>query len=685
MKNKLYKLMTIFLLSISLFSCKKTNPRYDSFSLDNCASWCIASEDETIEDAQNHTFQPLKLEYSNLRSLLGDEKSFAWVKFDFFIPESLKDKELGVVFPYINFAEKAWCNGHFIGESGLYPPKEYSSLYNAHFYPLTKENLNEDGINTILLKVFSQENGSVSNGTIIAEYDRACHYTNSKNFFSSKIYLMFEGILTAAFLFLLFFYFASKAKYMLYFAFSCLSTFFFLAFFSGAEWPGYADKIVPFLLFAKLTLFYGFYFSTYSVINFMFSFLGLEHPKNCKIIKNIVLFTTIIITLFVPAYTKLIRFFLPMALVYSALLIYANILIVINNKKIQNRKQIFYMSIGFLPSIICIFIDFIVRNTLHNINHPFYMIFGWEITVTFFIFFLSIEYYRLFVQNVNFNKDLQRQIELRTVDLTFANEKLLYENHIAQKDLNMASIVQQKFFTRPDSIIDNWEIALVYEPLDKVSGDLYDFYIKNDELNGFSLFDVSGHGIAAALITMLSKNIIYKAFCHCLEQKQNVSTALLEINDKIIKAKGDIENYLTGIMVRFTRLSDESSKVELSSAGHPYPVLYSSQQDKIINLKDFEKEAHFGAIGMEGIEVSFDDIEFTMNKGDILVAFSDGIIELSDENRNAFGRERLESLVKENKDLPIEEILEKLKSQAITFRGDNPRDDDLTVIILRKI
>ena len=73
MKNKLYKLMTIFLLSISLFSCKKTNPRYDSFSLDNCASWCIASEDETIEDAQNHTFQPLKLEY-NEYFVLGDDR-----------------------------------------------------------------------------------------------------------------------------------------------------------------------------------------------------------------------------------------------------------------------------------------------------------------------------------------------------------------------------------------------------------------------------------------------------------------------------------------------------------------------------------------------------------------------------------------------------------------------------------
>ena len=138
-------------------------------------------------------------------------------------------------------------------------------------------------------------------------------------------------------------------------------------------------------------------------------------------------------------------------------------------------------------------------------------------------------------------------------------------------------------------------------------------------------------------------------------------------------------------MVRFSDIDENTSKVELSSAGHPYPVLYSAKQDKIVDLKQLDKEVHFGAIGMEGIEVSFSDIDFEMSKGDILVTFSDGIIELSDENRNSFGRTRLEALVKEHKDLPIEEILEILKVQAHKFRGDNPRDDDMTVIILKRI
>lgn len=685
MKSKIIIIFAVLVSIFAFFSCKNKEKSFDFISLDNCASWASATKEDTIQDAQNLDFKQLALKYCNLRDLVGSKENYVWIKFEFTVPPELEGKELGVVFPYINFADKAWCNGYFIGETGEFPPYQYSSLYKAHFYPISKEILNQDTKNTIFLKVLSLGNGSVTDGILIAEFDRANFYANRKNFYNSKIYLIFEGILIAAFLFLFFFYFASKTKYMLHFSFSCLSTFLFLAFFNGLDWPNYGNKIISFELFSKFTLFYGFYFSAYCISNFIFDFLGLAQPKAFKIVKNILLIITSVFTLFIPDYQKLLTFFVPTAIIHSGLLLTANILIIINVKKVKNKKQIFYMIIGFLPILICLFIDFIVRRILHNINHPFIMIFGWEITVSFFILFLSFDYSKLFVQNTKIKKDLQKQVEQRTANLTAANEKLLYENIRAQKDLDMASIVQQKFFTHPEKIVDNWEIGLLYEPLEKVSGDLYDFYIKNGVLNGFSLFDASGHGIAAALITMLSKNIIYKAFRHCYDQNRTVSSALREVNDNIIKAKGGIENYLTGIMLRFSKIDENSSKIELASAGHPYPVLYSAKDDKIINLKDFEKEARFGAIGMEGIEVSFVDIDFVMNKGDILVAFSDGIIELSDENRNSFGRKRLETLITENKNLPVKEILEVLKSQSQKFRGNTMRDDDLTVIILRKI
>jgi serine phosphatase RsbU (regulator of sigma subunit) len=54
-------------------------------------------------------------------------------------------------------------------------------------------------------------------------------------------------------------------------------------------------------------------------------------------------------------------------------------------------------------------------------------------------------------------------------------------------------------------VVSGWDIAFTSRPKSGVSGDFYDFYTNGDKLEGLSLFDVSGHGVAPALITILSK------------------------------------------------------------------------------------------------------------------------------------------------------------------------------------
>ena len=147
LKLKWY-IFIIFLLLINSISCKKNEHTFANLSLDDCALWALSSQNETIQDAAAKEFSPLKLKYCNLFDILGDEQSFVWVKFNFTLPDELKNEELGVVFPYINFADKAWCNGVFIGETGSFPPHYYSSLYKSHIYTIPKNILNVH-INTI--------------------------------------------------------------------------------------------------------------------------------------------------------------------------------------------------------------------------------------------------------------------------------------------------------------------------------------------------------------------------------------------------------------------------------------------------------------------------------------------------------------------------------------------------------
>ena len=84
---------------------------------------------------------------------------------------------------------------------------------------------------------------------------------------------------------------------------------------------------------------------------------------------------------------------------------------------------------------------------------------------------------------------------------------------------------------------------------------------------------MSGHGIASGLVTMLAKTVIDRKFRECADLP--FPKAMEEINRQIIEEKGDIENYLTGVLLRIN-----DNKVELISAGHPKVFLRTEKNGK---------------------------------------------------------------------------------------------------------
>ena len=59
---------------------------------------------------------------------------------------------------------------------------------------------------------------------------------------------------------------------------------------------------------------------------------------------------------------------------------------------------------------------------------------------------------------------------------------------------------------------DAWDIAFEFIPMSGVSGDLYDFYVSEGEITGLTLCDVSGHGIASGLVTMIARSVFFRNF-----------------------------------------------------------------------------------------------------------------------------------------------------------------------------
>ena len=248
----------------------------------------------------------------------------------------------------------------------------------------------------------------------------------------------------------------------------------------------------------------------------------------------------------------------------------------------------------------------------------------------------------------------------------------------------MAAIVQRKYFPAPNKKFRGWDVAISYNPLSNVSGDLYDYYSKEGNLNGISLFDVSGHGLSASLVTMLAKNIIASSFERGVKRGRTVSDMLLSINSRLNDEKGTIDNYLTGLLFRFIYNDDDTCAVQFANAGHPHPILYSAKSKKVKPVKYEGDKKHYGAIGIQGIDVSFPTTDFSMSDGDILLLYTDGLTESQNENLEPFGIERVEHVLSKNAKKPAVQIMDSLMYELEAFTDGVPKSDDVSVIIMKK-
>ncbi len=251
-----------------------------------------------------------------------------------------------------------------------------------------------------------------------------------------------------------------------------------------------------------------------------------------------------------------------------------------------------------------------------------------------------------------------------------------YKENI-ENELRLAQVVQQSFFKHNETIYDDWAISYYNKAMSGVSGDFLDIYSNGNKLDGIGIFDVSGHGIASGLVTMLVKNIIFQEFYNGKNDK--LKSIIDRINIRYIKEKGNIENYLTGILARISE-----TKIEFLNAGHAMPIYYSAKEDCADFISSPENANAFGAIGLPDIPTNFITHLVTMSPGDELIFFTDGVTDAQNKNNEDFGKDRLLKSIFRNADRPLTTQVNCIVSDILTFIGDKPQNDDITIIILKK-
>ena len=665
-------LVAFVFLCFSLFSCSQKKTERITFT--DGWTW-------TSPYLKNTDFVPISSDtLYNLSSLLPEKKGYLWINNSFIIPEHLKNKNLGIYIGKVEIVCSILINDKEIGKCGIFPPREYTAGTGSSYFSIPAEYLNQNEINIITIKIWCNGSGNIKGLPFISTFDDAYTTARKNSFINSGINLTFAGaIILVAFLYFFIFIRQPSEKEYLYYSLMCLLSSAYLFPFYMSEFPWLFGKI-SLLLFKKLFQGISAFVDIYLAMSFIRFFLKHKDSIYIKAVRITLLLASIINTIFIPD-LKTFSILLPILFVYSFFQLCFAIWAVIK-AIIDKRKEVVLLLMGFSPALICVFVDFFVHVVFAIHTMPFFTVFGWQATIFAFLIILAERYSQARLKAEFLSEKLETEVTQRTNALAAANKRLENENTQTIREINLAAHVQRSFYPQGASVKNGWEISVYFKPFAGISGDLYDFYVFDEKLSGIGLFDVSGHGIAAGLVTMLAKNIIYNTY------KDNITAPLgsvmQKINDAVINAKGSIENYLTGAMIRMNDIAGQEGIVELVNAGNPPPLLHKADADTSILLFPKRSKFQHGMIGIPDFDVNFQSVEFGMNENDTLLLYTDGITEAQNSYGQDYGIQRLKYSFAHAESGSAEKKLAAVLRDFMIFIGDAPPKDDITIIVLKR-
>ena len=214
---------------------------------------------------------------------------------------------------------------------------------------------------------------------------------------------------------------------------------------------------------------------------------------------------------------------------------------------------------------------------------------------------------------------------------------------------------------------DNYSIYAKMIAAKEVGGDFYDFYKLNDTTVAFLAADVSGKGIPAAMFMMTAKTII-----------KDLAEGGMGVNDIFTKANEKLcENNESGMFVTAWMgiLDLTTGKVQFANAGHNPPLLKRAGG----SFEYLKTRAGFVLAGMEGVRYRAGEI--TLNPGDRLFLYTDGVTEATNVDNKLYGEDRLLSFMNYGASMKATKLLPALKANIDEFVGEAPQFDDITMLI----
>jgi sigma-B regulation protein RsbU (phosphoserine phosphatase) len=248
-------------------------------------------------------------------------------------------------------------------------------------------------------------------------------------------------------------------------------------------------------------------------------------------------------------------------------------------------------------------------------------------------------------------------------------QRLAQEEQRLEDDLTMARKVQFRLMpqTVPEPV--HAEVAARFVPARTIGGDLYDFLDYGDGRTAIVLGDVSGKGAAGALYAALVSGVMRSLAA----QKPTAANMLAALNDQLQERKLDAQ-YVTML---FAIWNDNDRTLQVANAGGCQPLY--------IRAKGVEPIQATGIpLGMFP-DVEYEEFTLSTQPGDMLVFYSDGMIDAENDRDEMFDMDRLTAVLEKHRHCSASTMVTNILKEVSDFQGNVEHFDDETVIALRVI
>jgi sigma-B regulation protein RsbU (phosphoserine phosphatase) len=296
------------------------------------------------------------------------------------------------------------------------------------------------------------------------------------------------------------------------------------------------------------------------------------------------------------------------------------------------------------------------------------------------------------------SNDQLADLALSFNSMTASIEKLMQEQREKQRlenELAIAQEVQEQLFPKQFSHMESLEFYGFCRPARTVSGDYYDFLAASSHKMILAVGDISGKGISAALLMATIHSAVRAYSIESMPQlREPVAVGAvagsgrmmatwpegIEVSPGTLLALLNHQLYESTAAAKYATLflaiyDGQSQRLTYSNGGHLPPILIG-EDGGVRKL-----EAGGTVIGLfDGMTYEEDSVQ--MHPGEVLLAYSDGVTEPENEF-GEFGEQRLIEIVRENRHLPLPQIIQIVTAAVDNWIGDKEQPDDVTLVLAR--